>query len=128
MSVHEVIAFPDVEALLISHLVTETGEIVSTKVPNPRPDRFVQILRVGGARRNIVVDGARLTFECWDTDSVGASELARTVRAHVNAMPGRVSGVSRVEEASGPANLPDPTSQQARYTWTAEVDVRGSAI
>ena len=76
----------------------------------------------------VVIDQAMLTIECWADIATDAGELARTVRAHVGAMPGRAPGVYRVQEFSGPASLPDPTTGQARFTWTVSVDVRGHAI
>ena len=120
--------FPDIEAMLRTYLEDVLDVPVSTQVPNPRPSEFVRIRRTGGSRVRRTTDQSMLTVECWSTSSVDASNLARLVRAHVNATPGRVPEVKRAQEFSGPAYLPDPDSQQARYTWTVSLDVHGSDL
>jgi hypothetical protein len=127
----ETIAFPDVEATVVSHLASLVDAPVSTRVPNPRPTSFVLAFRTGGPRDSLVIDSAQLTIECWAPETVAAADLARTVRAHLGAMTGLTIGgvhVGRVAEMSGPANLPDPTSGDARYTWSIVLPVRGHAL
>ena len=122
------ITFPDVEAMFVAWVPTVIANVpVSTRVPNPRPSRWIQVIRTGGPRAGLVVDGAQVTFECWDDSNVGAAELAATLRAQVSALGGRTAGghlVHRVEEFSGPANVPDLHSEQPRYRWSVAVHVR----
>jgi hypothetical protein len=66
------IAFPDAEAAIIPHLRDQLVALgmpvpVSGKVPNPVPARHVRVVRTGGLRSNLVMDRARLTFECRDS-------------------------------------------------------------
>ena len=128
----EPVAFPDVEALLVGWIPTAIpGVPAFTRIPHPRPERFVRVFRTGGPRTGLVIDQAQVTLECWDTNSVAAAQMARTLRAHVGALTGaRIDGqqIYRVEEFAGPANLPDPTTGQARYTWTVLLRLRGHAI
>lgn len=132
----EVIAFPDVEGLFQSYLTTELGArgdsaSVHTAIPNPRPDRFVIVPRLGGQRRNVVVDDATIGVECWAATNGQAHDLAQLVRALIHAAQGTTVGgvqVYRVQEFAGPARLPDPESHQARYVLTVSVSVRGTAI
>lgn len=133
----EVIVFPDAEALLVDYLTAELaahGEAdvhVAVTMPNPRPNRCVLVPRLGGARRNLVVDAATIGAECWGTSETDAQGLAQLVRGLLAALPGRVldgTPVYRVEELGGPVNLPDPVSGQARYTLTVAVHVRGRAL
>lgn len=132
----EAIAFPDVEDLLVIYLTEELaarGDTASVHVaaPDPRPTRFVLVPRVGGTRRNLVVDSASIAFECWADTPARASALCKLVRALVGALPGlTVEGVPfyLVEEFGGPVNLPDPESHQSRYTFTASVSCRGTAL
>lgn len=122
------VIFPDAVALTISHLNDMLDVSVSHQVPNPRPSLFVTVLRTGGIASG-VVDQAQLTFECWSTSAYLAAQLATLVRAHVAAMAGEVidgASVYRVEEFSGPQDLPDPQSTQQRWTFTAAVHVRGA--
>lgn len=127
----ETIVFPDIEALLVAHLHDALDVPVSTQIPNPRPSSFVRVLRTGGPRQGLVTDEAQVTVEAWHDDSVQASDLAQQTRARLNVLAGQqLDGhqIHRVREMSGPGNLPDPTSGQARYTWSLLVDVRGHAI
>jgi len=123
------IRFPDVEAMLAAWMPTVLPVPCSTRIPNPRPSRWVRILRTGGPSEMLVVDQAQITVECWNDNLVGAANDAATVRAHLRALQGRtVAGVQvlRVREWGGPANLPDTHSAQPRYTWTVSIDVRGT--
>lgn len=132
----EVIVFPDLEGLLVEYLSEalavrgESAEAAIT-VPDPRPDRFVLVPRIGGVRRNLVVDAATIAVECWARTDAQAAALAALVRGLVGVLPSqRLNGVPiyRVDEYSGPANLPDPRTAQARYTFTVAIAYRGTAI
>lgn len=131
-----VVAFPDVEAALVGWLPDAlTGLVVpqpvSTRIPHPRPVRFIRVERTGGPRQNEVVDGAQVTVECWDDNTVAAAATARIVRAvlgsarNVTTPSGDL--IYRTTEFSGPAFLPD-VSGQPRYSWTVQVHLRGVPI
>jgi len=125
----EPIFFPDAEAAWRTHLDTLLDVPVSVQVPNPRPSSFVRVIRTGGPRANVVVDNVQLTIECWADTTVAAAALASVVRAHVNAAQGGpVGGVwcGRVAEMGGPANLPDPSTDQYRYSWSVMAAMRGT--
>lgn len=124
------ILFPNVEALLVGHFDDLLDIRVANAIPDPRPAEFLRIVRTGGPRTGVRTDSAQVTFEYWADTLYNASEGARLVRAHVNALAGRrIDGVqvNRVQEFSGPSELPDP-SGQPRYSWTVQIDVRGTAI
>lgn len=127
---------PDVEDLIRLFLIARLPDVyksvpVHIKVPNPRPGEFVLVPRNGGTSPNRVSDGATIRFECWaDRDSVALS-LAQKVRALVNALPQGLLGshqVYRVQEYAGPALLPDGLSDQARYVFTANIQLRATHI
>lgn len=132
----EAIAFPDVEAVLVQWLESVlpgygVNVPVSTKVPNPRHGRFIRIQRTGGPRQGLVVDGAQVTVECWDTDAPAASATASIVRAVLSSARNETtpSGdlIYGVTEFVGPALLPD-LSGQSRYSWTVQIRLRGTAL
>lgn len=133
----EVIVFPDVEAIVISYLnaaFTARSETAraSTKVPAPRPTKFVRVLRTGGSS-TLVEDRAQLTIEAWATTAVAANALMQLTRGLMHAIDQvTVSNVTyqfyRPLEFSGPANRPDPDSGMERYTETFSVGVRGYAV
>lgn len=132
----EVIVYPDIEDILVGYLqaeLTNRGDTaaVHVSVPNPRPDRFVLVPRVGGPRRNLVVDSPTIAVEAWAATPKQAHDLCQLVRGLLHAAAGSVIGgtpIYRVDEFAGPANLPDPASQQARYILTVSVSCRGAAI
>lgn len=132
----DVVAFPDIETVMVGWFTAVLPGYgvdvpVSTQVPNPRPPRFVRVLRTGGPERNLVVDGAQVTIECWDTSTPAAAATARIVRAVLAAARNVTtpSGdlIYGTTEFAGPALLPD-ISDHARYSWTVQVHVRGVAL
>lgn len=132
----EVITFPDIESLLVEYLTEQLplyGETatVHTQIPSPRPDEFVTVPRVGGPRRNIVVDTPTISADSWHIRPKAAHDLAQVVRGLVHAAEGQVLGgfqVYRVREFTGPGNLPDGVSAHARYTQAFSILIRGSVL
>lgn len=134
----EIIVFPDVEALLCDWLPAQLAAHravavpVSTRVPSPRPGEFVRVLRTGGVRGGVLIlDNPTVTLEAWAQTETAAEALIQLVRGLVNSLPGQmVDGTTfyRVAEFSGPGNLPDPESAQIRYTYSASILLRGSAL
>lgn len=129
----EVIAGPDVEALVITWLAGKLGSGVgiSTQISNPRPAKLCRVRRTGGFRNDLIADSAQLTFECWGPDEATAFDICRLARAHLEAAAGEfVDGVwvLRVTEVGGPSNFPDPESDSPRYQYTAVLTVRAEAI
>ena len=130
------VLFPDVEQLLCMLLPSRLAAHglsypVGTRVPNPRPAAFWRIEVGGGNRRDLVVDNPTVTVESWAGTETQASLMARTVRAVLESLAGVVSDgavVYRGRDFSAPANLPDPTSSQVRYTSTGSILLRGAAL
>lgn len=129
----ELIIFPDVEGLLVAYLNAalaerDAGASASTRVPNPRPSRFVRCQRVGGPVSSLfVVDTPLVVVEAWGRDDVDAQQLLSLTRALLHVLPDVDARVYRVDELSGPGNLPDPLSDQSRYTMTLSLSLRGDA-
>lgn len=136
----EVIVAPDVETLIVQYLTGRYAAIPAyatikayTKVPATRPALFQRVLRTGGVRRQIVIDNAQITLESWGNDAIAAVNLAQLTRGLMFAIDrvtyaGSTYQFYEPQEFSGPANLPDPDSDQERYTQTFSVGVRGSAL
>lgn len=86
----------------------------SSKIPNPRPDRHLQVIRVDGGYRDARAawtDGAFLDIHARAEDDATADLVARTARAALMQIVGyeHVAGVVvNVEDVGGPHNLPDP--------------------
>lgn len=128
----ETIEFPDPVALILGYLAeqlptTPTG----TLVPSPRPARFIVARRAGGERTSIVTDAAVVAIEAWGADPADAADLAETCRAHVHAMAGTVrdgTSIYRVDDVGAPGDLPDPLSDQPRYTFSILMTVRGEPL
>lgn len=123
------VLFPDAVDVVTTALDASLVEPVRSRVPNPRPATFVLVRRTGGPKRNLVTDEAQITVESWAATCEDAADLAQEARAILNNLPGQSIGgvpVYRVDEASGPADLPDPLSDQARYSQTFSVALRGT--
>ena len=130
-----VVIFPDATRVVADYLraeLTARGQAapVWSRVPTPRPARFVLARRLGGPRLNLVADGAQIGVECWDSSEETAHDLCQLCRALIHAMPGTVQGgvpIYRVTEVGGPATLPDPLSDSPRCVATFIVSMRGTA-
>ncbi|KKZ74021.1 hypothetical protein VO63_09950 [Streptomyces showdoensis] len=123
---------PDAVAVVTGYLRTAlaaAGEPVSvvSRIPSPRPDRFVRVERVGGTRATPVSDRPRLDVHAWAETEAAAADLAELVRALVHAIPGVRGGVTvyTVREVGGPQWLPDDVSGSPRYAFAVEVHMRG---
>lgn len=126
-----VIVFPDAVLVTIQYLRGALpGLTVVSRVPNPRPPEFVRIERLGGTRRNLILDRPRIDVECWSDSEGNAADLSATVRAYVLAMAGKRSTttVYDVREVSGPMWLPDSESGQPRYSFAVEFSTRGTEM
>lgn len=132
----EAIAFPDIEELLVNWLTEEydarnIAATVHTEVPRDRPERFTLVPRTGGIQSNLVVDAPQIAVECWANTPKDASDLGRLTQALFTSLKGRVLDghqVYRVQGIGGLANLPDPRSDQSRYTFLTSVFIRGYVI
>jgi hypothetical protein len=120
------IIFPDAEKVVREYLVLRMPGIkIASRVPDPRPTSWLRVMRTGGARENRFVDRPQITLEGWGGTEKEAWTMLETGRAWLNAAGGQLFGV---EEVGGPANLPDPTTAQIRYTMTLWVRIRGTAL
>lgn len=133
---NEVIVAPDTIQLFAAYLRDEldgrgyTGIHVGIEVPAARPNRFVRLRRTGGTKLNLVVDDAQISVEAWGESSAAAHDLAQLCRALIHAADSQEVGgvqVYRIAEVAGPADLPDPTSDQPRYSATYLIAVRCAA-
>lgn len=125
-----VVVFPDAVLVVIQYLRPIIKTSVYSRVPNPRPPEFVRVERLGGIRRNLILDRPRIDVECWADSEEGAADLSATVRAHVLAMAGKRGDttVYDVAEVSGPMWLPDSESGQPRYSFAVEFSTRGTRL
>lgn len=125
----ETIVFPDAALLVIDYLNDHLAASVEPRIPAERPAAFLTVQRVGGPRATLVTDAPLLAIEAWGDNDEDAHDLAQEARAQLHALPGTVlDGVAvyRVDEAAGPALLPDPLSNQSRYVFTVAVHLRGT--
>ena len=129
----EPILFPDpivVARMWLAPLVAPVA-VGQKRTRDNAPAEFVQLVRTGGQRAGLVIDGAQLTVTCWAATDIRSAELASIVRAHLGAMTGQTVGtatVYAVVETGGPYSNPDPDSGSPRHTFTVTVNVRGVAL
>lgn len=125
----EVIEFDPVEEIVTNYLYDRLADTtsVSTRVPAPRPNRFVTVRAVGGGDRNIVLSSRMVIFQCWDNDENHARRLAERSFAILKAAQ-RDPSESRIRQVTTigvPQSFPDPDSSMPRYQFTLQFDIRG---
>jgi hypothetical protein len=117
----------DAETMAIAFLKPFAGTTkVGTKLPNPRPKRFVRVSRTGGAALNRVLERAQLTLTCSAESSVLAERLMSDCREAFLNEYSRMPLVRSVEEITGPYYNPDPDTGEDRYTFTVALTARAA--
>ncbi|MGO4630498.1 hypothetical protein AB4225_06075 [Streptomyces sp. 2RAF24] len=102
---------------------------VGSRVPSPRPARFVRVERIGGPANTVVTDRPRLDVHCWGIDEGDAHDLMQVCRALLGAARGSYGGTVLAAPATGgPQFLPDAESGAARWAFTFDVTMRGTAL
>lgn len=130
----DVIAFPDAEGLAVQFLNAQfslRGDTARAATRFLDTDRCVRVSRVGGPRKNLVVDAPMLAFQCWGPTGPDAAGLGRLTRALVWSMPQRsfsTTTIYRVVETGGLQSFPDPDTSNPRYQFIATVEVRGTKL
>ncbi|MFE2747315.1 hypothetical protein ACFXKX_23805 [Streptomyces scopuliridis] len=128
------IAFPDAAEVytryLREQLVARGDPVhVGTRIPNPRPARFVRAERIGGTQLDRVTDRPRLDVHCWGATEDSAADLMTVVRALTLAMPGwRGAVVYDLAEVGGPNLLPDKETSTPRFALAVELSIRGATL
>lgn len=129
----EAIAPGNYEAAAITWLTGKlgTGVAIHTKVPAPRPEKFVKVIRTGGHRLDLAYYEAQLTFECWATNEDDAGDIANLAYGNLFAAAGQEAGsifIRKVVEVGGIVNSQDPESTTCRYMFTAGVQGRMAVL
>ena len=65
--------FSDPDELVIGFLERLVGVPVGTEVPNPRPDKFIRVMRTGNSRLSAAHRMIQETVECWDASGEAAA-------------------------------------------------------
>lgn len=126
-----VVIFPDPVARAIAYLSPyfSLDTWISQDVPADRADEMIIITDTGGAGvYDHVFDETRLTVDVWATDSVRASEMARTVYALLRAWPGQERDVYMRRGWSRPRYFPDDETRIPRYVLTVQLAFRGATV
>lgn len=129
----EIIAPDDYEAAAVTWLTGKLGSGVTihTKVPDPRPAKFVKVIRTGGHPLDVAYFEGQLTFECWAADEDAAAALAKVAYGQLFAVAGEIVNgmyVRKVVHIGGPTNSQDPESTSPRYLFTAGVQGRMAVL
>lgn len=122
----QTLEFPDIEDLLCTHLEAVLDVPAGTRSASAAP--FLRVLRTGGPAPTRITDSPQVTVEAYHSRESGAIALLGRARRALADLPGtELDGwaVKSVTELGGPSNLPDPSSESHRYTYTAVVQVRG---
>ncbi|WP_104137238.1 hypothetical protein [Cryobacterium sp. Y62] len=109
--------FADVEAMILPFIKARVGSTgVGTKVPNPRPTRYVRAWANGGSAVNRVLERVQITVDVWAASTVEASEIIGDIRyAFLNRYT-QMPLVRGVEEVTRPYFNPDGDVDRYRFT------------
>ena len=120
----------DTETLIATGLAGALGESVAS-IPLDG-DRFLVVQRVGGAATSRVLEEVHLAIEAYAPRSTEAFTLVDRARAWCLEQAASVAltrYVRRVDEVSGPVDLPDPRRPDlARYSATLSFTVRRNIV
>lgn len=117
--------YPDAELILCDLLheakaASHAGAILTTAyVGNLKPDNLgnaVIVRRDGGTAADFI-DYPRMSVQVYSDNAADASQLARTVRAVIDAAPG-FGGIVRVQDMNGPYTVEDPAQFLEYMTFT----------
>lgn len=117
--------YPDAELILCDLLheakaASPAGAILTTAyVGNLKPDNLgnaVIVRRDGGTAADFI-DYPRMSVQVYSDSAADASQLARTVRAIIDAAPG-FGGIVRVQDMNGPYPVEDPAQFLEYMTFT----------
>lgn len=104
------------QAIAVSVLTSALGVRVSTRKPDPHPDQFVVVSRIGGGNDDWATRDPRFLIECFATNELVAEELAETARE-----AWRTARTPEVMWSTADNNLarfddPDPTLHRFQFT------------
>lgn len=119
---------PDVEQLLVAYLEPILDVPVRTRVPRHRPQRWLQVRRIGGVLE-MPRDRPRVDLIAWGHDDGAAHDLCMAARVAVHALQGAtLLGVVcyRVEEFLGPSRRDDIDTGTPRMLMTAQLSLRAT--
>lgn len=121
------VVFPNTVVLVIDYLDNLLSIPVDSRVPDPRPARWVQVRRTGGVKL-FVRDRVNLTFTSWDADDEDrCAQTLYEVRGFVHDLwNSRVLGpqVYGVQELSGPIDDNDEKSGDHISWFSCQLDIR----
>lgn len=128
------VELPDLPVIAIDFIRTKTmWTDVSTKVKNPRPAKYVQVVDGGGPANRVFVE-ALLTVTVGaasadgeNGDTIARREARRLHHAFLNDSS-EMRLVRGVESVSSPYFDPDPDDGSDRYSFTIRWRVRGARV
>lgn len=129
-----VINMADAEAAVIGFLRQhlDASVRVGKKIPNPVPDFFIQVRRIGGSTDSKVLDKPRIDCLVFhDADAAVRKDLAIEVHALLLAIANDTVGDALLYSARdflAPIDVPDPVDESRQVTMlTVEITMRKSA-
>lgn len=129
----ETIVFPDAVAFAINVLRARLDDAHMDAVsvtPGPHPPApAIVVRRIGGGRKNLVVDEPVLRVETFGTDDAQACDLGEQSRAWLRALARTTefNVTVYVVDDVNTAGDPDPISDTPRYVFDLKLSLRGHA-
>lgn len=128
------VELPDLPVMAITFIRSKTSWTdVSTKVKNPRPSKYVQVIDGGGPANRVFVDALLTVSVGADSaggengDTIARREARKLHHAFLNDSS-EMPLVRGVESMSSPYFDPDPDTGGDRYSFTIRWRVRGARV
>lgn len=125
-------AIPDTPALLITWLETQAlGPTFGAKLPDPIPDDYVQIRRIGGPALPPVRDQPLIQFSSWAATGQLAMDMLHTLRPLLFALVGTATlgpVVYDVAEQAGPTSTTDPQTGRPWAFMRTSITIRADEL
>lgn len=133
----ELITFPDADEVLWTFLDTQlqtdadyAGVHAAGLIPKARPSRLVRVRLGGGTEVDVITTQPTVFVESYAAKFEDAKKLAgfchaQILRAGRDGWFGSIA-TRGVDVISRPQDLPDPLTDQARFTATYAVMLRGA--
>lgn len=123
------VTFPDTELVATGYLRSNlTGVTVCTVLPADFEAPIVRVRRLGGAwRHRMVLDDARVDFDCWAATPAAVNDLVADVRAVLGAAKGYLADdglITFTRELSGPIWRPEDRPDLYRKGLTHQLMIR----
>lgn len=113
---------PPAQPIAVAALAAAAGIPVSTRKPDPLPERFVIVSRIGGGSTTFATTNPRFLIECYAPTELAAEDLAEHIRTLWCRL--RTHGVIYAYDDDNLTRFDDPNPGRQRFQFTGGLTIR----